>query len=99
MSARILYHSWRRFVHSGSRLQNQIQWTEPSGSKTDIVVYNPLTKTKTPLILKNSNVAMWYMCGPTIYDSAHIGHARYLKNFNINLKSFVAMSVVFQYIC
>jgi len=21
----------------------------------------------------------WYICGPTVYDSSHFGHARYLK--------------------
>ena len=41
-----------------------------------IFVYNSLTKQKENLSLKNDNVLYWYSCGPTVYDSAHIGHAR-----------------------
>lgn len=28
------------------------------------------------IILPEDNVLTWYSCGPTVYDSAHIGHAR-----------------------
>ena len=28
-----------------------------------------------PLDWKNKNVS-WYACGPTVYDDAHLGHAR-----------------------
>jgi cysteinyl-tRNA synthetase len=31
--------------------------------------------------LKNDKVINWYMCGPTVYDHAHLGHARnYITN-------------------
>ncbi|XP_058807933.1 probable cysteine--tRNA ligase, mitochondrial isoform X2 [Phymastichus coffea] len=83
MSSRTLRHSWKRFVHTRSRLQNHVKWLEPSGSISDIVIFNPVAKAKTPLILKNNNVATWYMCGPTIYDSAHIGHASTYVKFDI----------------
>ena len=43
-----------------------------------ILVYNSLTKQKENLNLKTDNVLYWYSCGPTVYDSAHIGHARYV---------------------
>lgn len=46
--------------------------------KHDIKVYNSLTKQKEPLELKNKNVLYWYSCGPTVYNSAHIGHAWYV---------------------
>lgn len=42
---------------------------------SELNVYNSLTKTKEPLKLNNNNVLYWYSCGPTVYDSAHIGHA------------------------
>ena len=42
---------------------------------SELNVYNSLTKTKEPLKLNNKSVLYWYSCGPTVYDSAHIGHA------------------------
>ncbi|KAL4883034.1 tRNA synthetases class I (C) catalytic domain-containing protein [Aspergillus karnatakaensis] len=41
-------------------------------------VYNSLTKSKTPFVPidpEGKRVA-WYACGPTVYDDAHLGHAR-----------------------
>ena len=32
-----------------------------------------------------SNPLTWYACGPTVYDSSHLGHARYC--FNVKLSS------------
>lgn len=42
------------------------------------VVYNSLTNTLTPLLPDNlpATGLTWYNCGPTVYDSAHLGHAR-----------------------
>ena len=42
----------------------------------ELKVYNSLTKDKETLQLKDKNVLYWYSCGPTVYDSAHLGHAR-----------------------
>lgn len=33
--------------------------------------------------ISKENPIKWYMCGPTIYDSAHIGHARTFITFDI----------------
>jgi hypothetical protein len=46
-----------------------------------LVVYNSLTKTKEPLKIHHGNNLTWYTCGPTTYDSAHIGHARFIFIF------------------
>ena len=46
-------------------------------------IYSTLTKRKEALKLKNSNVLYWYSCGPTVYDSAHIGHACSYVNLDI----------------
>ncbi|XP_046482968.1 cysteine--tRNA ligase, mitochondrial isoform X1 [Neodiprion pinetum] len=53
----------------------EVAWIQPTGFDTGIVVYNPIVKSKVPLITRNEGYASWYMCGPTVYDSAHIGHA------------------------
>ncbi|HSF91034.1 MAG TPA: cysteine--tRNA ligase, partial [Paracoccaceae bacterium] len=43
---------------------------------TDIKLYNTKTKTKAPFApIEPENVRM-YVCGPTVYDRAHIGNAR-----------------------
>src|SRR3954462_10527498 len=42
----------------------------------DLRLYDTLTKEKRPFVpLDPSNVRM-YVCGPTVYDFAHIGNAR-----------------------
>lgn len=51
------------------------KWKLPEGYDTGIMLYNRLLKEKVPFILKNNGVVNWYACGPTVYDSAHIGHA------------------------
>ena len=41
-------------------------------------IWNSLTRSKTPFVpldWKNRRVG-WYACGPTVYDDAHLGHAR-----------------------
>lgn len=82
-----LYRTVCRFKHS---------WHPPSGHDTGIQVYNCVAKKNVSLILRHPRQATWYSCGPTVYDSTHIGHAscyvkqdilqRILRNhFNINL--------------
>lgn len=65
----------KRFVNTEVKCHNKPQWIKPVGYETKVSVYNPMTKCKVPLILQTENVLKWYMCGPTVYDSAHIGHA------------------------
>jgi cysteinyl-tRNA synthetase len=52
--------------------------------RTGLHVYNSLTKQKEEFITKDgSRNISWYMCGPTVYDSAHLGHARTYVCFDI----------------
>jgi cysteinyl-tRNA synthetase len=41
-------------------------------------VWNSLTRSKNPFIPidKSGKKVTWYACGPTVYDDAHLGHAR-----------------------
>ncbi|XP_067664074.1 probable cysteine--tRNA ligase, mitochondrial [Haliotis asinina] len=72
------------FLSSGiSTSQRYTNWEKPQGYDTGIKVWNTLTKTKEPLILRNDRMGTWYMCGPTVYDSAHIGHASTYMRFDI----------------
>jgi len=41
-----------------------------------IYLYNSSTKQKVEFISQEKNKAKIYVCGPTVYDDAHLGHAR-----------------------
>ncbi len=40
-----------------------------------LVIYNTLTRKKEPFETLEPGVVRMYVCGPTVYDKAHIGHA------------------------
>ena len=45
-------------------------------NRTPIMVTNSLTRSKVPFITMIPRKVLWYSCGPTVYDVAHMGHAR-----------------------
>ena len=40
-----------------------------------LVIYNTLTRTKEPFEVLEAGQVRMYVCGPTVYDKAHVGHA------------------------
>ena len=50
-------------------------WTQPSGFDTKFSVFNSITKSVNPLVVRDPNAVTWYQCGPTVYAPAHLGHA------------------------
>ena len=46
-------------------------------------LYNSLTGTLDEFIHDKLIPIKWYTCGPTIYSSAHLGHARTFISFDI----------------
>ncbi|CAG9461321.1 unnamed protein product [Pedinophyceae sp. YPF-701] len=57
------------------------EWAPPGdGTGTPgVVLYNSLVDAKVPFVPSKGPDAReisWYTCGPTVYDSAHMGHAR-----------------------
>lgn len=46
-------------------------------------LYNTLTKRKEPLQPLNGNDVSMYVCGMTVYDFCHIGHARVMIAFDV----------------
>jgi len=48
-----------------------------------IKIYNTLTRSKETFKPMKENVAKLFVCGPTVYDNSHIGHARTYISFDI----------------
>lgn len=48
-----------------------------------VVVRDSLTGNTSPLAVQPTGEVTWYACGPTVYDSAHLGHARTYVSFDI----------------
>eukprot|EP00294_Goniomonas_avonlea_P008277 CAMPEP_0114544762 /NCGR_PEP_ID=MMETSP0114-20121206/3046_1 /TAXON_ID=31324 /ORGANISM="Goniomonas sp, Strain m" /LENGTH=723 /DNA_ID=CAMNT_0001729157 /DNA_START=19 /DNA_END=2190 /DNA_ORIENTATION=- len=62
------------------------EWHAPSAdgqSDNRPSLINSFTKTKTPFVPITESHVSWYICGPTVYDSAHMGHARNYLNFDV----------------
>ena len=65
------------------------EWFPPGqGAAPEPVLrfYNSLVDEKVPFVPRGgpgSRAISWYACGPTVYDSAHIGHARNYVSFDI----------------
>jgi cysteinyl-tRNA synthetase len=59
--------------------RTQPPWKEPqSSSPAQLKVWNSLTRSKNEFVPidPEGKVVKWYSCGPTVYDDAHLGHAR-----------------------
>jgi cysteinyl-tRNA synthetase len=59
--------------------RTQPPWKEPkSSAPAKLKVWNSLTRTKNDFIPidPEGKEVKWYSCGPTVYDDAHLGHAR-----------------------
>ena len=50
---------------------------------TGIMINNSLTNTKSELSTVERNHVKFYICGPTVYNSSHLGHARAYLTFDI----------------
>jgi len=67
------------------------KWYPPTGGeKTGLMVNNSLTTNSggkkgvlVPFVSSEGKKVRWYTCGPTVYDSAHLGHARAYLTFDI----------------
>ena len=58
-------------------------WFKPDSAKPVLQVNNSITQSVVPFIPQSGNAIKWYGCGPTVYDSAHLGHARAYVTFDI----------------
>mmetsp|Transcript_52305 Transcript_52305/g.124798 ORF Transcript_52305/g.124798 Transcript_52305/m.124798 type:complete len:760 (+) Transcript_52305:99-2378(+) len=54
------------------------------GSSADSMkIYNTLTRSKEPFRTENEGVVNMYVCGVTVYDLCHLGHARVMVFFDL----------------
>jgi len=51
--------------------------------KTPLLLYNTLTRRKSELRPRDEGKVGMYVCGPTVYDYSHIGHARAYVFFDV----------------
>ena len=60
-------------------------WYPPvsSGGFSGLMVNNTLSGDKQPFVPRKGRRVTWYTCGPTVYDSCHMGHARAYVTFDI----------------
>lgn len=53
------------------------------GKNSELKLYNSLTRRKETFVPLTPPTVTWYSCGPTVYDAAHMGHARSYITFDI----------------
>lgn len=56
---------------------------EEHRKNSQLLLLNSLTETLEPFYPAKGRVVRWYVCGPTVYDDAHMGHARAYLTFDI----------------
>jgi cysteinyl-tRNA synthetase len=82
----------KKYHTTMDNLKETRKWTHPLENlkdskfifRTGLHVFNSLSNKKEEFITKDgSRNVNWYMCGPTVYDSAHLGHARTYVSFDV----------------
>ena len=63
-----------------------------------IRIYNTLTGKKEPFKPLSPNEVKMYVCGPTVYDSSHIGHARSVVVFDVISRYFKTQGYTVTYV-
>jgi cysteinyl-tRNA synthetase len=61
-------------------------------------IYNTLERKKVPFVPVNPGKVRMYVCGPTVYDSCHIGHARSVVVFDVIFRYFRAAGFEVTYV-
>jgi cysteinyl-tRNA synthetase len=61
------------------------EWFKPDApaAPSQLMINNSMTKSLVPFHPMEGNLVKWYSCGPTVYDAAHVGHARAAVTFDI----------------
>jgi len=68
---------------NGSSGNNDEKDSNTPASLRQLTLYNSLTRTKTPFVPQSSPRVTMYTCGPTVYDSAHVGNFRAFLTYDV----------------
>ncbi|EGG24717.1 cysteinyl-tRNA synthetase [Cavenderia fasciculata] len=64
--------------------REQPQWHQPQGKPSGLFINNSLTMSKNEFVPSSGTKDVsWYICGPTVYDASHMGHARSYISFDV----------------
>lgn len=67
-------------------------------NSTKVVIYNSLSRSKEKFVpLQPDHVGM-YVCGPTVYGDAHLGHARPAITFDLVFRYFTHLGYKLRYV-
>ncbi len=66
--------------------------------KSDLQLYNTLTRTKEKFEPVNPPHVGMYVCGPTVYGDAHLGHARPAITFDIVFRYLLSLGYKVRYV-
>ena len=61
-------------------------------------IYNTLARKKEPFKSVEPGKVLMYVCGPTVYDSCHIGHARAFVVFDVIVRYFEVAGMAVTYV-
>jgi cysteinyl-tRNA synthetase len=64
----------------------------------EIRVYNTMNARKEPLVPLEAGKIGMYVCGPTVYDMSHIGHARVYVTFDVVARFLRFMGLKVRYL-
>src|SRR5947209_14847706 len=63
-----------------------------------LVVHNTLSRRKEPFTPLHEGRVGMYVCGPTVYDHPHIGHARAAVAFDVIRRAFTFLGYQVTYV-
>jgi len=81
---------------SGSSDENN---SNTSTSLRQLTLYNSLTRTKTPFVPQSAPHVSMYTCGPTVYDSAHVGNFRAFLTYDVLKRVMLYLGYDVDHIC
>ena len=81
-----------------SNLQLQSTTTEQQ-TLPELKLYNSLTRTKDPMIPLTPPKISMYTCGPTVYDSAHVGNFRAFLTYDILKRVLLYLGYQVEHVC